>query len=55
MNKAVKFFKSRVQLFLEHDNVQGLFLFDEPLFERQGDLGIRLFENPLEGGFSFLL
>jgi hypothetical protein len=50
MNEAVKMFKGCVQLFLEYDNVRGFFLFDEPLFVYQGDIGIRLFEDPLEGG-----
>jgi hypothetical protein len=53
MNKMVKMFKSRIQLFLESDDVQGIFLFDEPLFEREGNLGVWKFEDPLERGFGF--
>ncbi|MDR2304303.1 MAG: hypothetical protein LBE10_06920 [Treponema sp.] len=49
MNKTVKMFKSRVRFLLEHDDIQGFLLFDEPPFEYQGDISLRLFENPLEG------
>jgi hypothetical protein len=30
MNKTVKIFKSRIQSFLEYNDVQGFLLFDEP-------------------------
>ena len=55
MHKTVKFFKSRIQLFLECNDVQGLFLLDEPLFAEQRDSGVRLFADSLERGFRRLL
>jgi hypothetical protein len=54
MHKTVKLCKSRVEFFLQSNDIRGVFLPVQPLFQRGWDLGVGQFEEPLEGSFWFV-